>query len=374
VGAVGQYATIFSRELAQTGRKVCLIGLTSGADEKSRELFAGGGVLEVKRLAARRYNKSRLLSRLIWSIRTNFELIWEVIRDPRSRGSEVLFTGAPPFMLYFALLAKWLRRARLIYRITDFYPEVLIAALGKRTLPLALLARVTWFLRKEVDVIQVLGEDQRQLLLAGGIAPEQIILKRDVAPVPISGREKPAPTPAELIGRKILLYSGNYGVAHEVNTVVDGLIRHHREGSGHFGLWLNASGTRVKHVMQALRAAGVPFAHTEPVPLDQLPALLAAADVHLITLRSAFSGLVLPSKIYGCLRSGQPILFVGPKSSDVHNLCMQASSAAYEQVDPGDAVGFADALERFTQAAQRVVISQSQRTSTLNVNRMPLSR
>jgi hypothetical protein len=351
-GAVGQYGSIFAREYADSGREVCLIGLTSGTNETCREVRAHGGVLETKRLSAKRYNKSGLVTRLIWSIRTNLRLIREVIRDPRSRGAEILFTGAPPFMLFFAIFTKALRGARLTYRITDFYPEVLLAALGKRPLPLALFERITWILRKRVDEIQVLGEDQRLLLLTGGIEPQRITLKRDVTPVSISGAEEPAPRPAELEGRKVLLYSGNFGVAHEVDTLVEGLIRHHREGSGQCGLWLNASGSSVESVTKRLQAAGIPFARTDPVPLEQLPALLAAADAHLITLRANFSGVVLPSKIYACLCSKRPVLFVGPTSSDVHLLCKGARTPCYEQVDPGDMCGFAEALERIALATQ----------------------
>ena len=70
-------------------------------------------------------------------------------------------------------------------------------------------------LRRQVDSFQVLGEDQRRLLLAGGISPERIIMKRDVSPVVISGDERPAKRPAELGSGLVILYSGNYGVAHD---------------------------------------------------------------------------------------------------------------------------------------------------------------
>src|SRR5262245_66513888 len=116
-------------------------------------------------------------------------------------------------MLYAAIALKFLRRARLIYRITDFYPETIIAHLG-RSPPLELLERFTWFLRKKVDLFEVLGEDQRALLLRGGISQERILIKRDTAPVTVTGRETPAPRPSVLRDRKVLLYSGNYGVAH----------------------------------------------------------------------------------------------------------------------------------------------------------------
>jgi hypothetical protein len=348
-GAVGQYGVIFAREFAQGGRKVCLIGLTSGSTETTSERLGQFGSLEIKRLATKRYNKSDLVSRSVWSIRTNFRLIREVVKDRRSRGAEILFTGSPPFMLFFAVFAKWFRGARLIYRITDFYPEVLVAATGRRSLPLALFERVTWLLRKQVEIIEVLGEDQRRLLLDGGISAERIVLKRDVSPVPIAAGQEPASRPRELDGRLVLLYAGNYGLAHEVDTVVDGLIRHHHAGRGEFGLWLSASGSAIASVIQRLRAAGVPFVHTHPVALDQLPGLLVAADAHLITLRPGFAGVVVPSKMYGCLESDRPIVFVGPKSSDVHLVCTQAGRPAYEHVEPGDALGFAQALGRLAQ-------------------------
>jgi len=202
-------------------------------------------------------------------------------------------------------------------------------------------------LRRKIDNFQVLGEDQRHLLLEGGIAPERIVLKRDVSPVYVSGDEKPAQRPSSLGSGPVLLYSGNYGVAHEVDTVVDGLAEHYRrQPSRPFSLWLNASGTRVGTMERRLRSENIGVAHTAPVPLDELPSILAAADVHLITLRPEFVGIVLPSKVYSCISSRRPILFVGPISSDVHLLCSQARNLRYEQINPGDVAGFADALDR----------------------------
>jgi len=250
-------------------------------------------------------------------------------------------------MLYFAFALKFLRRARLIYRITDFYPEAIIAHLGRKPFLLRVLERTTWFLRRRVDCFEVLGLDQTDLLRCGGIPDDRIRVARDSAPVPITGRESPAPRPPTLTGRKVLLYSGNYGVAHDVETVIDGLVQHHRTGSGRFGLWLNATGQNADLIEQRLKALAIPVARTAPVPLVDLPALLAAADVHLIALRTEFSGIVLPSKVYACIQSKRPILFVGPTTSDVHLLCTQAG-VRYEQVTPGDSVAFARALEKLS--------------------------
>lgn len=350
-GAVGQYATIAARALATEGRETYLIGLTQGpASEVVEPVGSHGGVLTTRRLHARSYEKVRLLRRLLWTVSTDARLFWALLGNPKSRNADVQFTGSPPFFIYFALLLKILRRARLTYRITDFYPEAIIAHLGRRPRLLVLLERLTWALRKRVDFFEALGEDQRSILLRGGIPPERIAIKRDSAPVSVTGREQPAARPASLAGRKILLYSGNYGVAHEVETVIEGLARHSREGNARFGLWLNATGQNADLVERRLMELGVPVARTPPVPVDQLPNLLAAADAHLITLRPEFSGIVLPSKVYACILSTRPIIFVGPQSSDVHLLCSRARQR-YVQVTPGDSAAFATALDDLGVAA-----------------------
>lgn len=352
-GAVGQYALIASQKLAAAGRQVHLVGLTSlAASEEDHRYAASGGRLTVRKLHAKRYEKTRLFRRLLWSLTTNLRLLRVVFRSQKSRGAEIVFTGAPPFMLHFAIALKYLRSARLIYRITDFYPEAIIAHLGRRPPLLALMQRFTWSLRKKVDEFEVLGEDQQTLLVRGGIPPERIVIRRDTAPVTITGREAPAPAPPALAGRKVLLYSGNYGVAHEVETVALGLARHHRTGSGSFGLWLNATGQNADLLERRMRELAIPVARTPPVDLKDFPALLAAADAHLIALKSEFAGIVFPSKVYACILSSRPIVFVGPTSSDVHLLCTRVQQP-YIQVTPGDDTGFARALEQLSESSER---------------------
>jgi hypothetical protein len=119
------------------------------------------------------------------------------------------------------------------------------------------------------------------------------------------------------------------------------------------GLWLNATGARADACEQALRAEDLPLARGRPLPLAELPRLLLAADAHLITLRDAFVGYVLPSKVHGCIASGRDVLYVGSRESDVHLLCAQALPAdGYRRVEVGDAEGVAGALEAIADRAE----------------------
>jgi hypothetical protein len=300
----------------------------------------------VVRVKAATYDRSNLRRRLLWTLSTNLRLLRRAWRFARCV-EEILFTGSPPFFLHFIVPANLLLRKRLTYRITDFHPECLIAELGREPWWLRWFRRWTIFLRRRVDRFEVLGEDQRRRLHEIGIPDERIVLRRDGPPVEIAPDTEPLPRPAELREKAVLLYSGNFGVAHDDATFIAGYERHHREGSGRVVLWLNATGAKAIRVEAELRRRGLPVYRTQPVPIEELARLLVTPDAHLITLRDPFVGYVLPSKVYGCLASGRPILFVGSAASDVHLLCArERTDFSYWRVETGDAEGVREALER----------------------------
>jgi hypothetical protein len=292
------------------------------------------------------YDRSRLRERAWWTLRTNFTLVRRALADMR-RARTVMFTGSPPFMLHLMAPLNLLLRKELVYRITDFFPECLMAEYSPPPLALRLLHRLTVFWRRRVTVLEVLGEDQRRRLTDIGIAPERIRLRRDPAPVAITPQTRPLARPAALAGRKVLLYSGNFGVAHDHETFLGAYRKHHREGSARVVLWLNAQGARADVLERQLEAEGLPVHRTRPVPLAELASLLVTPDAHLITLRDPFVGYVLPSKVYGCIDSGRPILYIGSRQSDLYLLCRsKATPGAYWQADVGDERAVFEALER----------------------------
>jgi hypothetical protein len=100
---------------------------------------------------------------------------------------------------------------------------------------------------------------------------------------------------------------------------------------------LNATGAKADRVERELRARCVPVHRSSLVPLEDLTRLLIAADVHLVTLRDAFVGYVVPSKIHACIDSGKRILFVGSPDSDLHLLANEAlPSHRFHRVAVGD--------------------------------------
>lgn len=332
-GAVGQYSVLFARDLCRGGLDVTLIGLTSGDADVSVEHFERG-TLQIVKVPVRPYNKADTSARILWTVTTNTRLLLAALRFIR-KSKTVLFTGSPPLFIHWIAPVNVVLGKQLIYRITDFHPECAIAERGSASSLLKFVLALTLFWRRRVHKFEVLGHDQAVRLQEIGIPEQRIVLKRDPSPVEIGPDTAPLPRPPQTEGKFLLLYSGNWGVAHDATTFLQAYIEHHRHGSGKVLLWLNAVGKGATTVAETLDAAKVPCIRTDLVPLDRLASLLRTPDAHLITLKNAFAGYVLPSKVYACMDSDLPVIFIGPTGSDVHALCRGRRSSSYFHVEVG---------------------------------------
>src|SRR5262245_65903247 len=265
-GAVGQYAVLFARQWASEGWAVTLVGLTSGLSNRQAAEVVGDGSLEVLRIHRRTYRKQKFLARLIWTVVSNILLLSAAFRAMR-RSNAILFTGSPPLMVHFIAPLNLFLRKRLVYRITDFHPECLIAERGSSGLILRLLLRLTHFWRRRIDAFEVLGIDQARRLADSGILAERIRLKRDPSPVTFAPKLLPLSLPDELRrGSGIILYSGNWGVAHDDNTFIEAYSEYFRQSRLGLRFWLNATGAKADRVECELRARGVPIYRSKLVP------------------------------------------------------------------------------------------------------------
>ena len=67
--------------------------------------------------------------------------------------------------------------------------------------------------------------------------------------------------------------------------------------------------------------------------------MLAAADAHVITVKRGLEGVVVPSKMYGILAAGKPIVAVAPAECDVVSIgAREGFSISSDPDDPGQLV------------------------------------
>jgi glycosyltransferase involved in cell wall biosynthesis len=127
----------------------------------------------------------------------------------------------------------------------------------------------------------------------------------------------PDPEHRELIfgkARLALLYSGNFGLAHSYQEILDLAESLPR---GEIKVAFSVGGNRKAELQEVVKlrnldAPFVPFART-----SELRARLACADVHIVTLREEWTGMVVPSKFFGALSAGRPVLFAGCSESSL---------------------------------------------------------
>ncbi|MBL8552325.1 MAG: hypothetical protein JNJ73_20215 [Hyphomonadaceae bacterium] len=348
-GAVGQYELGRAREAARAGGRVLLIGL--GKESMQERERIGAGELTIERLAAPRNPKESFVRRALWALAINRRLA-RATRDAqrRSRPASIMVTGSPPLLAYWLLLQNHLFwRQRIVYRMTDFYPEVALAA-GKARWLAPSKPFFRW-LRRKADSLEVLSFDMKRRLAAEGLE-DRIVVKRDSSPIKDWRAAEPAVHPFK--GHPVLLYSGNWGVAHESATICEAYRRHVQEGSNRVRLWINGQGVRVGEVKAFCETHGLPLKVTPPATLPALAGILQVADAHLVLLDRAFWGYVFPSKTYACLEAGQPLLYIGPAESDVHLLATRHAET-YWHAAPGDVDAALRALEELAARPRRAI-------------------
>ncbi len=93
------------------------------------------------------------------------------------------------------------------------------------------------------------------------------MLRRDRAPIDIRRDAEPLPTPFEPHER-ILLYSGNLGVAHPIDVFCEAYRQHIQKGSNRVRLWMNGQGARINELRAYCATHGLPLYTSSPVPLS----------------------------------------------------------------------------------------------------------
>jgi len=236
-----------------------------------------------------------------------------------------LFTGCdaviamtdPPFEGIVGALVAALKRKPYIYNIRDLYPDM---AVGGSIVKQGLLARVwerlhRWALAR-ADAVVVLGEDMRNRIQSKGIPGQRIEIVRDGAE--LASGAPAGPLDPQVISRIregfrfVLLHAGNLGFYGAWETLIAAARRLADEQIGLVFVGEGAQGAE----LQSLAAGLVNVRFLPFFPADRIPSVLAAADAHLITVKRGLEGVVVPSKMYGILAAGKPIVAVAPRESD----------------------------------------------------------
>jgi colanic acid biosynthesis glycosyl transferase WcaI len=233
---------------------------------------------------------------------------------------DVILVGTDPILsiLTAPIWRLFNPKTKVVHWCFDLYPEAAVAdglldSNGILTRLLAALARRAY---QSCDLIADLGPCMRRRLESYGHRARTVTLTPwalEEPAVPVASNEDERRT---LFGdaKLCLLYSGSFGRAHVFEPFLS-LARAAR----HLPVQVTFSirGSRQASLTSAIsdddiNVRTVPFASA-----DRLESRLAAADIHLVSLHEDWTGAVVPSKFFGALAVGRPVIFAGSRQSAI---------------------------------------------------------
>ena len=253
----------------------------------------------------------------------------------------VLAMTDPPVAGIAGAFVAWLSGRPFVYNIRDLYPDMALS--GEIVRPSRWVEQ--WekmhrhALRRAARVI-VLGDDMRDRILAKGVAAERVVVVRDGTMFPPSLPAKDDPIVREIRSGFpfVALHAGNLGFYGAWDTLLEAaeLLRNENVGLVFIGEGAN------REALEAVAAscANVRFLPFRPV--EQVPHVMRAGDVHIVTVRRGLEGVVVPSKIYGILAAARPVLALADPRSDVARIVVESGCGV--AVDPDDPVKTAAAI------------------------------
>jgi len=345
--AVGQFLADFADGAAAAGHDVSVI---CGANDyaagdvaaRSRdprenpkstaELHTGGGAIRIARVRTAAFSQSKM--RKLLSYATFYAgAVWRALSI--ARPDVVVTLTAPPGLAWIGWLVQRVRGCRHVTWEMDLYPDIAIAL----DIPVAAwTSRVLDFPRRRADKIIAPGDCMKTSLLQHQIPEDRIAVAENWA-----DGSSIFPLPPPKLPPMRILYSGNLGLAHDVATIRAVMV--HLADRSDFLFVFAGGGLARRELMEFCQERGIGNISLQGyVRLQDLRASLAECHIGLVTQKPTTLGAIVPSKIYGLMAAGRPVLYIGPALATPAALIQKFDCGWH--FDCGDEAGVAALLLR----------------------------
>ena len=285
--------------------------------------------IQVHRLRSSQLGKKRPIYRLFDYLTFYISVCWYLLKNLTRNTVVVTKTDPPLLSIPISLIAK-LKRAKVINWYQDVFPEVAQAAgitIGNKWTTTIIMGAIR--LLRNISLKQsmanvVLSESMREHMISCGIQENSLHIIPNWSNLsdihPISAEHSKFRDTWNLKGQFVVGYSGNLGVAHEFETMIGAadVLRN----NPNITFLIIGSGQRRNAAIEAVRLLKLEnkVIFKPYQPRESLGQSLAVADVHLISLRPAMEGLIVPSKFYGIAAAARPSIYIGNTNSEMARL------------------------------------------------------
>ena len=256
-------------------------------------------------------NIGRLLNSFCLSVKWFFALLF--------KGVDVVIFGTDPQFSFFIIPFLALFRPTLRFAIWgfDLYPEAIISA--DIRLPGFVMRLLRWWAGvsyRKCGLIVDIGSCMRKRFLEYNPKARFETIVPWALDEPDKIEEQDYTIRHELFGNASLgiLYSGTIGWAHQFEEFIL-LARELRRRNASVSFCFAGQGNKYKDLLNMVTPEDVNIRFAGFVDEKKLPLRLASADLHMISLCHGWEGVVVPSKFFGSLASGRPLLYCGTPDS-----------------------------------------------------------
>lgn len=313
--------------------------------------LAGVRIRRTPRLLGGRIHERKLLKQLLFYIGCLPALLFRRVPDL------FLTQTNPPLIVPLVALAACLRRRPHVIIAQDLYPEVMFAhgMSSSQSLVGRVLAACFRRAYRSARCVIALGPVMARRLQEKGVDPSHIRVISNWATGEegiVRGSQNTLLREWGLEGKFVILYSGNVGIAHDVETPIAAL-KLMLERQPNARLVFIGAGSRLADARRIVAELEVEHAvqFRSVVPASMLPQTMGLANIALVTLREGFEGLVVPSKLLGYMARGVPTAYAGPHSDIEHVLIESNGGICFRT---GDAAGMAARLLELADSPQKL--------------------
>lgn len=269
--------------------------------------------------------------------------IWWLLLT-KYRNYEVFFVSIPP-MGYLLNIILPHRFSMLIW---DVYPDIFKITGMKESHPLyRFWAKLNTISFRKAYRIFTIGEKMKDLVAQYTgrnkiiLSPIWSIFQKNKR---VDKQENPFIKEHRLKGKFIVQYSGNIGLTHNVEVMVDlAEMLQHRDD---ILFQIIGRGPRKPVLQKLVEEKGLPNCMFLPFQSDEMfPYSLSAADMGVVILDEATSKGSVPSKSYNLMSYGIPSLYIAATESELNSYAKKYRHAAcFEHDEPTKAVKFIEEL------------------------------
>jgi colanic acid biosynthesis glycosyl transferase WcaI len=281
----------------------------------------------------------------------------------------VVTMSDPPLLIVAGQIVARFKKCRHINWCHDLYPDVM-PSLGFKV-PIFLMNIFKSMSRRAMekcDKVIVSGRCMARVLSLDGVSATQIAMIPNWPDMELIDTANAEPVhyqsfhPMNIRGarpyeqqikdrqRFRILYAGNIGRAHPVDTIIEAANILEQEGSDVEFVFVG-DGSRFDDLAKRRTDLGLSNIRFLPYqPLSRLRELMESGDLHLISMSQEAAGYLVPSKLYAALAVARPCIMVGPEQSEVAKVITDFKAGVV--VPQGDAQGLANAIKRYRHSGE----------------------